>query len=152
MSVPTSFFKGDTVTWTDTLAADYPATGWTLKYTFINECGKIEVTASADGDSYEATIDAATSDTYLPGDYNWVGKVTDIATGLEVHTVLAGNTKILVNVVDHPKYDARIWAEVALENVEAVIANRATLLQAEVAQAEDLISDGPSSKVAHVRF
>ena len=178
MSVPKSFFQGDTVSWDDSLSADYPATLWTLTYKFVNAAGNIAVMADADGDDYTVNLAAAVTLTYIPGQYTWVGKVADIATGLEIHTVLAGSTEVLQDITGSNSGDLRSWAAIALENVEAVIANRATVdqeaysiqgrslsrtplndliafrkyLQGEVAKEQDLVSDAPSSKMAHVRF
>jgi hypothetical protein len=178
MSVPKTFFEGDTVSWDETLSSDYPATDWLLTYRFINESGKITVVAQANGDDYIVNLTAAETDTYIAGEYTWVAKVEDIATSSKSYTVLAGQLQIFKNLEDVNQYDARTWAEIALENVEAVIANRASLdqesysfqgralsrtpladlinlrkyLQAEVASQKDLVSDGPSSKTAQVRF
>ena len=124
MGVPLNFFQGDTVEWDQSLAADYPATDWLLTYKFVNAAGSIEVVADADGDNYTVTLSPAVTATYIPGDYTWVAKVTDIATGAQAHTVLAGCTSIQPDVSSRNSYDARSWAEIALEAVEAVIANR----------------------------
>ena len=178
MSVPKSFFQGDTVEWEDSIAADYPASSWTLTYTFINIAGKIEIVAQANGDDYIVNLPASLTATYIPGDYTWVGKVADTATGTKVYTVLAGSTTIYRDIDELNSYDTRPWYEIALENVEAVIANRATMdqesysiqgrslartpladlinlrkyLQNEVSKDEDLLNDGPSNKRAQVRF
>jgi hypothetical protein len=178
MSVPKSFFEGDTVSWEESLSSDYPATDWTLTYSFVNIAGKIVVIADPDGDDYSVDLAASVTDTYIPGEYLWVGKVADIATGLEIHTVCAGQTEIFKNLEDVNQYDTRSWAQIALDNVDAVIGGRATkdqeaysiqgrslsrtpladlitfrkYLQGEVAKEEDLVSGGPSSKQAHVRF
>ena len=178
MSVPESFFQGDTVSWEESLSAEYPASEWTLTYDLLNAAGKITVVAVADGDDYQVDLTAAMTQSYIPGEYTWVGKVTDTATGLISHTVLAGRVDVFRDLSDLNHYDARTWAEIALENVEAVITNRATVdqeaysiqgrslsrtplpelvafrkyLQGEVSKEKDLVSSGPSSKMAHVRF
>ena len=178
MSVPKSFFQGDTVEWEDSLAADYPATDWTLTYKFMNASGHIDVTAQANGDDYIVNLTALETDSYIPGQYTWVGKVKDTATSTKVYTVLAGRTEIQPNLENSNRMDLRTWAEIALDNVNAVIAGRATMdqeaysiqgrslsrtplddlitfrkyLQGEVDKEQDLVSDGPSSKQAHVRF
>jgi hypothetical protein len=179
MTVPLRFFEGDTVSWDEKASSDYPATAWTLTYTFVNAIGVITAVATADDDDYTVSLSAAVTATYIPGQYKWVGKVSDIATGLEIHTVLSGETEIYRSLDgDTSGYDTRSWAQEALDAVTAVITNRATMdqeaysiqgrslsrtpmsdlitlrkyLQGEVSKEQDLVSDGPSSKQAHVRF
>lgn len=181
MSEPTQFFAGDTVEWDKTLAAEYPSSAWVLTYSLINTGTKIPITAAAaaNGIDYEVRLLASVTDTYIPGDYSWVAKVTDIATGLEIHTVGVGQMRVLINLDDVNTHDGRSWATIALANVEAVIAKRATVdqeaysiqgrslsrtpladlinlrkyLQAEVQTEEALLNpDAPSQKRAQVRF
>lgn len=179
MNPPNSFFAGDTVEWEASLS-DYPSSLWTLTYTFVNTAGKIEVTAGNDptNTTYIVTLFASVTAAYMPGTYTWVAKVVDKVTGLETHTVGVGTTTIEQDLSQVGAYDGRSWAEIALENVEAVIANRATkdqesysiagrslsrtpmadlinlrkYLQAEVATRNDILNDGPSTKRAQVRF
>ena len=176
MTTPNEIAQGDTAEWTISLS-EYPATDWVLNYYLINQSGKIQLTGLPSGNDYLFQIAAATSVSYIPGEYRWWAKVVDIATGNIVHTVGVGDILITQDVSLLTTYDSRSWAETALDNVEAVLANRATLdqesysiqgrslsrtpiqdlltlrkyLQAEVSQQSDVIN-GTSTKKAVVRF
>ena len=176
MTTPRIIAQGDTVEWTVSLS-EYPATEWLLNYYLINTSGKITLTGSPNGTDHEIKLAATDTATYIPGDYRWTAKVTDIATSSIVHTVGVGDMTVTPDVSSLNTYDPRSWAEIALENVEAVLANRATLdqesysiqgrslsrtpiqdlinlrkyLQAEVSTQNDIIN-GTNSKKAVVRF
>lgn len=73
---PATIQAGDTVRWQRDLS-DYPASdGWVLNYRLINAAVKIDVVATAEGDSHLIVISAATCAAYAAGEYTWVATVT----------------------------------------------------------------------------
>ena len=100
---PETFASGDTVKWTKSLG-DYPATTWTLLYSFRGPQAW-SVTASASGTDYSVTISAATTANLQPGDYDWVGSVT---SGSEKWTACSGKLTITQNLASVTgEYDNR---------------------------------------------
>jgi hypothetical protein len=93
---PASFTAGDTVKWKRSLA-DYPATGgWTLKYRLISAANKYDITASASGADHLVTVTAATSATYVAGEYAWQAYVEGGSS--ERYTVGTGTLTIAPNL------------------------------------------------------
>ncbi len=173
MTTPRIIPQGDTVSWQINLS-NYPADAWTLTYTFINDVAKFTATGSDVDGTHTFTLTSADTGLLVPGSYRWTSKV---AAGLEVYTVGVGDTEVTPDTSQLLTYDARTWAEISLDNVEAVIQNRATLdqesysiagrslartplqdlinlrkyLQAEVSKEQAAIT-GVRSNIAKVRF
>lgn len=136
MTIPTTepaeLRAGDTWEWRrEDLAADYPASAWTLTYRFKNAAGGFEVIAAADGDAFAVTVAAATTAAYAAGTYAWAAQVVSGATK---KTVDSGTFKVLPNLFAGQATaasDQRTHARKTLEAVEAVIEGRASLDQEE---------------------
>jgi len=122
-SEPLSFRAGDLVQWKKSIA-DYPASSYSLKYYLVKSSKQIVITATADGDDYLISIPAATSAAYEAGRYFYQAR---IELGAEVHTVKEGVIEILPNLATQSTgYEWREHAEQILENIEAVLLNKAT--------------------------
>jgi len=129
---PSAQRAGVTWEWRRTdLAADYPASSWTLKYWFKKTgatAANFSITATADGADFAVTVTAATTAALTAGDYTWVAIVTKATEAFEVDK---GFMQVL------PRYDAasnlddRSHARIVLDAIEAVLESRATKDQEE---------------------
>ena len=123
---PLSFRAGDTVKWKRSLS-DYPATSWTLKYFLVNSSGQIAITATADGADHLVSLAATDTAGYSAGKYRVQARVE--SAGGEKYTI-----ETAVDVIEvkpdlsaaSTGYDYREHCEIALENIEAVLQNKAT--------------------------
>lgn len=121
---PQSFIAGDTVKWTKSLS-DYPADeSWVLAYEFrsVRDNTAKTVTCEADGSDHLATITAANSAAYFPGEYQVTGRASKAG---EVYTVFRGrvtveqNPSVGTSGVEHRSTARRLLAAVesALQGV-----------------------------------
>jgi len=87
----------------------------------------IDLAAAADGDRHALNVDAATTATWAPGEY-WAS--VRATQGAAVFEVERARVVIAPDFAALPAgYDGRTQAEIALENIKAVIAKRATMDQ-----------------------
>lgn len=116
---------GDTWTWRrDDLTTLYPATSWTLTYSFVNSSGQFSVTASADGLAFAVSVAAATTAGRAAGAYSWVAKVS---CSPMVVTVSRGTVTLLPDLSTYTTgYDVRTHAEVMLDAIESALEGRAS--------------------------
>lgn len=123
MNVPSTLRAGDTWDWDESLS-DYPATTWTLKFTFYRY-GQVAktVTASASGTDFSITVSAADSAAYTTGDWMWTAYVEKGAgASLERYTVGEGVLSVKPSLAgatattDHRSY----WQKV-LDAAEAAL-------------------------------
>jgi hypothetical protein len=117
---PTSAVCGDTIAWTKSLS-DYPANaGWALSYAFRLQqgAGKQDVTASAVGTDFAATITAAQSAVMPAGLWSWAAYVTKTT---ERYQVGSGTLTLSPNLaaIDF-SIDLRSSAKKALDNALAM--------------------------------
>lgn len=113
------------------LAADYPASTWTLTYYFKktgSTGANFSIAASADGDNHAVNVAAATTAAYTAGDYTWAAIVT---AGSEVYEIDRGRLKLLAKYNAAANVDDRSHARKTLEAIEAVLESRATKDQEE---------------------
>lgn len=124
---PTEIIAGDTLAWTKDLA-DYPATdGWHLSYrlrgnTNYDIAWGTHVTT--DGAGFSISVPAATTSSWVPGNFWLFGFVTD---GTERHQII----KVQVTVQPDSQtvsqsYDGRSHARKALDAIEAVLEGSAS--------------------------
>jgi hypothetical protein len=87
---------GDTWAWTATVD-DYPATEWTLKFAFRGfGLSVIDITATASGDDYEATVAGGITAGYLKGTYQWTAFIEKgVDPDTERYTVGSGTVVLL---------------------------------------------------------
>jgi hypothetical protein len=119
-SEPTSIMAGDTIPWTKSLS-DYPASaGWALSYAFRLQqgAGVLNVTASASGDNFAATITAAQSALMTAGIWIWSSYVTKTT---ERYHISSGTLTVSPNLaaIDYA-IDLRSSAKKALDNALAM--------------------------------
>ena len=121
---PSQVRAGDTVKWTR-LLSDYDPATWILSYALRGLPGKIDITASDNGDgSHLVSVTPATSTAWEPGIYSWAAQVTD---GTDVYTVDHGTIEVLDDLsAISGVHDGRTHAKKVLDAIEAVLENRAT--------------------------
>lgn len=118
---PAQIIAGDTLKFKISLG-DYPANeGWTLAYTLVNASTRITFSASADGTEHLVNVSAATTSGYAAGFYDWRAQVSKSG---EVFTVRTGRFEVVSGFASAT--DARSHARTVLDNIEAVLENRAT--------------------------
>ncbi|MEW6612698.1 MAG: hypothetical protein AB1409_08155 [Pseudomonadota bacterium] len=120
MNAPTSFRAGDSVSWTETLAA-YPASaGWALKYRLLWSTGTaVAITATASGDGFAVTLSATDTAAWTAGAatlVSWVEK------GTQRVTLAQQAVTILPNLAAAATYDGRSQAQKALADAKAALA------------------------------
>lgn len=118
---PLQIVAGDSLSWTRSFS-DYPASaGWVLSYALRNYQQKINFPATASGDSFAISVDAATTADWAPGSYEWIAFVTK---GGERHTVASGQIDITPNMgVDAP-VDSRSHNRKVYDNICAALEGR----------------------------
>lgn len=134
MTAPTTFRAGDSVTWTEDLAA-YPASsGWVLKYKLLFASGTASTfQASASGDAHIVTIAKTTTAAWTAGAatlVSWVEKGSDRITldqqSVTIHPDLAVATT----------FDGRSQAVKALVDAKSALAGYVAGGQGHVAEYE----------------
>lgn len=125
---PAQLRAGDTWKWNRSLA-DYSAPDWTLKYRFKSPTSGFEITASAAGSDFSIVVAAATTTGFAAGRYEWTAWVEQ---GAEKYTVGGGLLEVLPDLragTATTGVDTRSHARKTLDNILAVLENRATLDQ-----------------------
>lgn len=119
--LPRKITVGDTVTWDETLS-QYPADeSWVLDYNFTSHFAQFSSSHAAVGADHRITIDTTELE---PGEYDYTKKVDDTS---EVFTLEAGILTVLPDLsADTAGVDRRSYAEIALENIEAILKGKAT--------------------------
>lgn len=114
-----------------TTAPDYPASeGWVLKYRLAPRAAGavINLQATADGDNFLVQVSAATTSGWPAGSYTYEAYVEK---GSEAYPLERGPVQIVAPLAGGQ--DNRLHVEKVIEAIEAVIENRASLDQEEVA-------------------
>ena len=119
--LPREFAVNDTVEWTEG-DSTYPAPTWTVRYHFTNPDEQFSSAVSvANGSDHDVVIDTTS---LTPGRYQYQRKVTD---GSDTFTTESGEIEVLADLAgDTAGVDRRSFAEIALENIEAVLKGKAT--------------------------
>jgi len=119
---PTKVQSGDTVVWQRSLSEFPASSGWVLSYSLINAAGKIDLSATASGDTFTVTAAALDTAAWAAGEYEWVAFVTKAA---ERYTVGQGRITILPNwAAAAGGVDTRTVARKMLDAIEAVLQGR----------------------------
>jgi len=121
LTVPTTepgrFIQGEKVEWTRTLA-DFPASAWTLTYTFLSPTHTFTVIATASGEDHAAAIPSALSLDVPAGEYQWQALADDGAG--DVKPVDAGFLIVDRRFSQNPEgFELRSFARRMLELIEA---------------------------------
>lgn len=123
---PETLVAGDTAKWQRSLA-DYPASaGWVLNYTLVNAAQRHTFSASASGDDHLVTVPAATTAGWAAGTYKWRAQASKAG---EVFTV--GDGTLVVEGAFGAAAESRTKARIALDNLEAYLADSNNLAAAE---------------------
>jgi len=125
MNVPSNFIRGITLKWTESLA-EYPASIWDLEFVFINAGGKVEVTATADGDDYDVHVTSAASATFSPGRYDWQAFVSD---GSDRYSVGCGSSEVIEDFASATTHDGRSVLRQTVDAINAYLLGNATVEQ-----------------------
>jgi hypothetical protein len=123
---PTELIASTTWQWKRTDLSDYPASEWTLKYTYLLNTGTttFSITASADDDDFLVSeVPADTGQT--PGDYLWQAVVTEIADATNEFAVDRGCLEVLQNFEDTVT-DPRSHVQKVYDALKSVIEGRAS--------------------------
>lgn len=130
---PETLVVGDRWVWKRTdLVSDYPVDTYALTYEF--HCGagggqshQFTITATETTDAYIVEVPSATTAAYNAHTYQWYAYITRSSDSERV-AIDNGITKLVDNYADTTA-DQRSHAKKALDSIEAVIENRATIDQ-----------------------
>lgn len=122
MTAPNNFTKGITLKWAASYA-DYPASLWTLKYTFVNATDKQVVTAAANGDDYAITVAMADTSLFATGRYDYQATVEN---GTEKYLVETGTTCVIEDFASTSGFDARSQLAITVDAINAYLQGSAT--------------------------
>lgn len=122
---PSEFVAGDTVKWTKSVSDYKPEDSWVLTYYFVKTGTRQTITATDNGDSkHLITLTAAASADWPVGEYKWQAVVTKTT---ERYIVDSGSLTVEMDFAQQTSgHDSRTYWETVLENVKAVLEERAT--------------------------
>lgn len=123
---PAEFVAGNYIQWKIPEDADRSiAAGWVLSYAMVTKSKSLEITCTDDGANHHlSTIAVATSKDLPSGVYSWQSYLTKAD---ERHPVGAGSLEVLKNFASlDAGFDGRSYWKITLENIEAVLQERAT--------------------------
>jgi len=127
-SEPSEFVAGDRIAWKKSnLGIDYAPATYSLSYSARlenNADTEITITANESGSDYIVEIAAAVTKLYRSGTYHWQAYITRSSDNERV-TVDSGTFKVLPDRANS-NLDPRNHIRIVLDNIEAVIQNRAT--------------------------
>lgn len=129
---PTTITQGERIEWTRSFA-DYSAEDYTLEYRFRGPGNGFNVTATADGAAFVAVVTTANSLTCAVAKYSWQAWLTEIADEDNVFMAASGETTVKRGFATAKtgQLDLRSAAKIALDAIDAVLANAATSDQLE---------------------
>ena len=120
-ALPPKITSGNTLAFVIT-HEDYPASdSWVLSFVLLNATNKITLTSTADDDGHSFSI--ADTSAYVAGEYTYTALVSN---GVSRYTVDVGSVEILPDPATLTTYDGRSVAQVCLDNINAVLQNKAT--------------------------
>lgn len=123
--------QGSTISWEVKLFNYLPSDGWLLKYYFRGVGTGLDVTATDESDVFKLTISAADTANFGVGEYAWQAIVEKDD---EKHFIEGGTVKIkqgLASLNADTPFDTRSGNRIALDNINAMIQNKATVDQQE---------------------
>lgn len=105
---------------------NYPAPDWTITL-YLRGPSQIDIASEPSGSQHLLSASPAVTATWLPGEYWYTIRASN---GTDVSEVEKGQLLIEQDLVLQPAgYDGRSEAQKALDAIDAVLANRATLDQ-----------------------
>ncbi len=126
---PDELVVGDRWVWRrDDLVTDYPLDSYALEYRFTEDntgsSNAFTIAATEAESTYLVEIASATTANLVAGDYQWAAFIIRSADSQRL-VVDQGRTTILPNL-QNTTADLRSHAKICLDNIEAVLENRAT--------------------------
>lgn len=145
MTEPARLTAGDSWSW-DREIPGRPGPTWSAIYYFRDAAGdgRLEVPASATGETFTASRTSAQTAAVAPGAWYWTLVVTD---GVERFTVDQGEVTVLPDPATSGGYDPRSYYQKLLDAVRAVLADTATHDQASYSIAGRSLSRIPRSEL-----
>lgn len=124
---PTQITQGERFVWTRTFC-DYPASEFTLQYRFRGEGTGFNVTATADGDDFDAVITSTQSAACSIKRYRWQAWATEIADATNINMIAEGVTDVLRGFASGTTttVDLRSDNQIALDTINAAISGQTT--------------------------
>lgn len=122
---PNSFYAGDSVDSTDYYEDFLPANGWLAEYVFTSSNNKITlinsagITADIVNNKYIVEISSNLSETFKKGFYDLDIRFSNANLGKR-RTVYQKKIEILDDISSLSYKDNRNWAQIALDNINAV--------------------------------
>lgn len=127
-NIPARLYAGDSISLEKTFSDNPSDDGWSVIYYFKNASNSYSASAVADGNGgYTLTVASATTAAWSAGEYQWFAVATK-AGGLRA-TVDQGAVEVLPDIAAAGNVDLRSDAQITLDNIEAVIQNRASIDQ-----------------------
>lgn len=126
-ALPPSLVQGDAALWRVTPAQQpnyLAADDWFLRYSFVNSSFSFRFDSVPAVEDHEFLVESSVSITWPAGDYSYQLQALN-ASGLRL-TIGNGRFVVTPDYSSGTNFDARSSARRALENVTAVIENRAT--------------------------
>lgn len=127
MIEPTRFVTAEKVQWYKQLD-DYPATGWTLTYSFRGPGTGFDVTCTADGTAHVATIAASATTSILSGvtgtqaRYSWQARVIQIGASTTTYVIGEGFVTIVKAMpAGTAAFENRSTAKQIIDGIDAAI-------------------------------
>ena len=116
----------------DDLADEYPTSTFALTYEFHEDSGgggshKFDITATEADDTYFVEVASSTTASYADGDYIWNAFITRTSDSQRIR-VDTGRTTVEKNLAN-TNADLRSHAKKVLDNIQAVLENRASIDQ-----------------------
>ena len=130
---PDILIAGDRWTWKrDDLDSEYPIGSYALTYEFHEDSGgggshKFTITATESSNTYYVEVGSSTTAGYTVGDYIWNAFITRSSDSERIQ-IDSGRTEVKINLAN-TNADLRSHAKKCLDNIEAVLENRATIDQ-----------------------
>ena len=122
--IPSVINQGDSLDWTES-ESDYLASdGWVIGYNLVSSSVRINFESTADGDDHSLDLTVATTTAWTPGNYSYQRYATD---GTERVTLNNGTVEIKRDFLTAG--DERSHAQICVDNIQAVLENRATIDQ-----------------------
>lgn len=125
---PLRIAQGERIIWTR-IFDGFPATEYSLQYRIRGNGTGIDVTATADGDAFDAAITAAQSATLSAGErYEWQAWLTEIADATNTWKAASGSLTVDTGFTAGATsaVDRRTPNKIILDAINAAILNKAT--------------------------
>jgi hypothetical protein len=119
---PTTVTQGEQIEWTRGFC-DFPATEYSLEYRFRGNGAGFNVTATADGEDFDAIITAAQSAACAITKYDWQAWLTEIADSNNTFVADQGTIDVLRGFVTGTTtaIDLRTNAKIMLDALDAAL-------------------------------